>query len=29
MYTYPDLEAVLIYDVAGNPYTDALTITFP
>jgi len=27
MYSYPDLENVLIFDVAGNPYTDAIELT--
>ncbi len=29
MYSYPDLTPALIFDVAGNPYTDALEITLP
>jgi hypothetical protein len=29
MYTFPQLEAVLLFDVAGNPYSDALEMTLP
>lgn len=29
MYRYPSLEPVLLLDVAGNPYTDALEILLP
>ena len=29
MYSYPALEPVLLFDVAGNPYTDAVEIPLP
>lgn len=29
MYTYPALEPVLVFDVAGNPYSDAVEISLP
>lgn len=29
MYQYPSLEPVLIFDVAGNPHTDAVEIELP
>jgi len=29
MYRYPSLEPVLLLDVAGNPYADAVEITLP
>ena len=29
MYTYPALEPVLVFDVAGNPYSDAIEIPLP
>ncbi len=29
MYQYPSLEPVLIFDVAGNPYTDSFDINLP
>lgn len=29
MYHYPSLDPVLVFDVAGNPYTDSLDIKLP
>ena len=29
MYQFPSLEPILIFDVAGNPYTDAVEIELP
>ena len=29
MYSYPALEPVLVFDVAGNPYSDAVEIPLP